>query len=284
MPFVVGVPRSGTTLLRLLLDAHPELAIPPETAFIPMLVREHGPGPLDPARFVELVAAFETWPDFHMTREELASRSELLAGATLGDGLRAFYALYAERCGKQRCGDKTPDYGLTIDSIAALMPEARFLHIIRDPRGVAASVRPLWFAPSRNLPEIAADWARRVQATREQAGARSSYYELRYEDLLADPESMLREICAFIDLGFDPRMLAAHRAAATRLDEHEGRWRADGTLVISKTDRLAAQRRTLTPPDPARAEAWRTELAADEQEQVAAAAGPLLREFGYPER
>ncbi len=284
VPFVVGVPRSGTTLLRLLLDAHPRLAIPPETAFIPMLVREHGPGPLDPGRFVELVAGFETWPDFHLARETLASRLESVAGATLGDGLRAFYALYAERRGKQRFGDKTPDYGLAIDSIAHLLPEARFLHIIRDPRAVAASVRHLWFSPSRNLSEIAADWVRRIQTTREQAGARASTYELRYEDLLADPESMLREICAFIDLDFDPQMLAAHHAAAARLDEHEGRWRPDGTLVISKADRLAAQRRVTGPPNLARAEAWRTELGADEQALVAAAAGPLLRALGYPER
>src|SRR2546430_13399132 len=77
-PFVVGVPRSGTTLLRLMLDAHPELAIPPETHFLPKLIkacRDAEQAGSDPGeRAVEIITHHRRWPDFGLAEADLRAR------------------------------------------------------------------------------------------------------------------------------------------------------------------------------------------------------------------
>ena len=121
-PFVVGVPRSGTTLLRLMLDAHPELAIPPETHFIPAVIRACRRG-ASPDEVAAAMTGHRRWADFGIDVDELLSRLRALGGPEPGPALRAFYELYAARQGKQRWGDKTPwhawhvrDSGIALES------------------------------------------------------------------------------------------------------------------------------------------------------------------------
>src|SRR5690606_16718789 len=132
-PFIVGVARSGTTLLRLMLDAHPDLAIPPETHFVPRLVKEieRGAGPAEAHAFV---TGHQRWPDWGLDADELRARFESLEPFTAGEALRAFFGLYAERQGKPRWGDKSPTHLKRMARIHGALPEARFLHVIRDGR------------------------------------------------------------------------------------------------------------------------------------------------------
>src|SRR3954454_2013220 len=105
-PFVVGIARSGTTLLRLMLDAHPELAIPPETHFLPQVVRAERNG-ADTDGLIGVITEHRRWPDFGLDEGELRAR----AGDSGASGvLRAFYGLYAEKEGKPRWGDKSTNY------------------------------------------------------------------------------------------------------------------------------------------------------------------------------
>ena len=108
-PFIVGVARSGTTLLRLMLDAHPELAIPPETHFVPRLIKlvDGGAGPGEVATFL---AGHPRWGDYGLDAAELERRLDALEPFDAGSALRAFYGLYAEGQGKPRWGDKSPPY------------------------------------------------------------------------------------------------------------------------------------------------------------------------------
>src|SRR4029434_6926754 len=135
-PFIVGVPRSGTTLLRIMLDAHPQLAIPPETGFLSRLVRLPWlwAAGLGRRRLLTIITRAESWPDFHLDAHALAEALDAVKPFTLADGLRAFYRLYAARFNKSLWGDKTPLYGRHAYSIARLLPEARFIHLIRDGR------------------------------------------------------------------------------------------------------------------------------------------------------
>ena len=164
MPVIVGVPRSGTTLLRMMVDANAEVAIPPETGFLPALAD------VDPsvdARETawQIMTGFHTWSDFGLDPATL--RAALRKGSgSAADCARAFYRAYARRFGKARWGDKTPTYGDEMDRIAALLPEARFVHIIRDGRDVVASVRGLWFRPGETVEACARDWAARLAHTR----------------------------------------------------------------------------------------------------------------------
>ncbi|MBX9591995.1 MAG: sulfotransferase [Hyphomonadaceae bacterium] len=278
-PFVVGAPRSGTTLLRMMLDAHPLLAIPPETGYAGMLAA-HGE---EMARddFLSLLTRSPNWVDFHLPTADFKMALDDTQPFTRAQGLRCFYSLYARRFGKPRWGDKTPDHGLSIGPISALLPEAHFIHIIRDGRDAAVSLRELWFAPSRDYEELGAVWSERVQQARAQGAQIAHYMEVRYEALVTRTEATLRAVCAFLDLAFDARMLAYHAAAAARLEEHEGRVNADGSVLITKAQRMAQQRRVLEPPSPSRIGAWRTAMSAAEHARFLSTAGPLLERLGY---
>jgi Sulfotransferase family len=283
-PFIVGVPRSGTTLLRIMLDAHPRLAIPPETGFLSRLVRLPWlwPAGLGRRRLLAIITRAQSWPDFHLDAHALAEALVGVKPFTLADGLRAFYRLYAARFNKSLWGDKTPLYGRRAYAIAHLLPEARFIHLIRDGRDVALSLRTMWFAPSRRVDALAGFWARELQRARRQ-GKRLKYYtEIRYEALIRNPEQVLREICQFLELEFDPRMLSYHENAAARLGEHEGRTTSNGTVWLTKAQRQSQQWQTRQPVDVSRIERWRTEFDIADAVAFERVAGGLLHELGYP--
>lgn len=285
MPVVVGAPRSGTTLLRLMLDAHPALAVPPETGFLPMLAALDGPAARDPAALAAAIAGFPpgmpNWPDFRLEEAALRAAITALPEPSPAGAARCFYRLYAARFGKPRWGDKTPVHAFGLPEIARLLPEAAVIHIIRDGRDAALSLRPMWFAPGRDMASLAAHWRDFVTAARRGAAACPRAMEVRYEDLVRAPEPVLRRIARFLDLPYDPAMAEPHCRAAERIAEHQERRRADGTLVVDRERRLAQQWRTTTPPDPSRIGVWRDALAAGERAEFAGVAGGLLDELGY---
>src|SRR5262245_38828142 len=107
MPIIVGAPRSGTTLLRLMLDAHSTLAIPPETGFLPIGFGKTG----DLRRsYFEKVTQYPVdapaWDDFGLTKDEFWFALRGIEPFQIEDGIRCFYRLYARRLGKSRWGDK----------------------------------------------------------------------------------------------------------------------------------------------------------------------------------
>ena len=137
---------------------------------------------------------------------------------------------YAESQGKPRWGDKTPAYMLAVQRIGRTLPEARFIHLIRDGRDVALSQSARAINEQPPPAEQAARWVKRIRKSREQAetlkGAR--YVEARYEDLVRDPEPVLRRICEFVDLPWDDGVLSYHERAAERLQEMAGTLRGRG--------------------------------------------------------
>jgi hypothetical protein len=278
--FVVGAARSGTTLVRLMLDAHPQLAIPAETHFVPRLavLWERS---ADPAgEFVAQVVRQERWVDLALPADRLAQAIAEARPAVLGDALRILYGLYAEVRDKSRWGDKTPAYVLHMPLIAAHIPEARFVHVIRDGRAVALSHRGLWFGP-QTIEEAARLWDTRVRQARRDAARlpADSYVEIRYEDLVASPAEQLRHVCELVELPWDDAMLDYHVHAGERLAETD---EGTGRLILQTEPGRESRRRLQTPPDPSRRFRWREELTTDELRRFAAIAGPLLEELGYP--
>jgi Sulfotransferase family len=279
-PFVVGVWRSGTTLLRMMLDAHPELAVPPETHFAPSLIKACRKGS-SPAEVTELLASHRRWGDFGLEADELRERLGDADRVTARRALRTFYELYAEHQGKPRWGDKTPAYVNHIRLIAGVLPEARFVHLIRDGRDVALSIKGLWFGPD-TVEGAAEMWAQRIGTGREQARDPDRYLELRYEDLVADPESQLRRVCSFVELGWDPIMLRHHEQAPARLAELAG----DLPASTGRDEREGRRRLELhgpatAPPSTDRVARWQTEMNAADIAAFEAVAGELLAELGY---
>ena len=273
--------RSGTTLLRLLLDGHPQLAIPAETGFGLMLSELAGHEPTRD-ELLARITALPTWDDLGVEPDALRAAFDGAGRWSVSAGLRAYYTTYAARRGKPRWGDKTPLHAEHIDALAAALPEAFFVHIIRDARDVAASLRGLPFAPGDgSLEAIAAAWCDTVARARA-AGARhpAAYHELRYERLVADPASELRTLCGRLELPYDDAMLTAHEQAADRLGEMAG-IRAAGGVDGVPAERRRIFEQALRPPDPGRAGRWRETLTAEEVARVEAVAGPMLASLGY---
>lgn len=283
MPIIVGAPRSGTTLLRLMLDAHADLAIPPETGFLaadPALLHR-----LSRQEFADFVEQFPPeapgWQDFRIPSAAWREALEDTEPFSPANAFRAFYRLYAARFSKTRWGDKTPGYVFSMRQIEEMLPESRFIHLIRDGRDVALSWRKTWFAPGQDMKTLASHWKQSVLAGLDSRKGGGHYLDIRYEDLIQDTASVLQRICNYISLDFQPAMLNYFEHSPVRLAEHAERRRSDGTLVVGREQRLEQQRLAAGPPVPGRAQAWRATLTSSEREAFARVAGDLLDALGY---
>jgi hypothetical protein len=267
--FVVGAQRSGTTMLRLMLNQHPHLCVPFESGFIPVFERRLGQyGDLrDPRNAARLVRDIAAYPK--VSKGELLADPEAVLGQPITgypDLVRAIFTVYAERKGKARWGDKTPAYVTELDVLWRLFPGCRILHLVRDGRDVALSVRRLSWG-SRNLPHIAADWAGKVVLAHKIGGVLGDHYlALRYEDLVRDPEAALRVVCRFLGEPYDPAMLRYERTAKQEMPADSLRW----------------HRSSVRRPDPARAAEWRHAMSRADRIIFEQIAGEALELFGYP--
>lgn len=261
-----------------MLDAHPELTIPPETHFIPRVIRTwDGGGGTEGA--IEAIVSHRRWPDFGLDESELRRRLNERAPAGAGDVLRAFYGLYAETQGKARWGDKSTNYVRHMRRIRRALPETRFVHLIRDGRDVALSLVDVYFGPT-SVAEAAQKWREEISKARRQARRIDGYMEVRYEELVADPEPTLRRVCEFLRLGWDPAMLAYREQAAERLAElHSDLVRAERTVTAA--ERIAHQANVTKPLSTDRTARWRTRMSEADRATFEREAGDLLVELGY---
>jgi hypothetical protein len=286
-PFVVGVARSGTTLLRLMLDAHPQLAIPPETHFIPKLAKALGEIPKSVGedelrrRAHELITEHRRWPDFGLDAHELDRRFEHAEPFNATNALRAFYGLYAEKQGKPRWGDKSPSYVRRMRRVHAVLPEARFIHLIRDGRDVALSQLEVHHG-NDEVADAAAEWVAGIEKARK-AGGRigDGYVEVRYEDLVAEPEPVLRRVCEACELDYDPAMLDYHRGAEDRMAETIRDFDRRGGPAVTAEQRAAQHANVSKPPQQERAGRWRRDMTGEQRQAFEGVAGGLLRDLGY---
>jgi hypothetical protein len=280
-PFVVGATRSGTTLLRLMLDAHPDVGIPSETHFFHKLVKRSERTRISPELLADTIITHKRWGDFHLDADELRARFNEIEPFNLSDALRGFYGLYAEKHGKTRWGDKTPGYLRYMRRIEWVLPEARFIHLIRDGRDVALSVLPMNWGPS-SVTEAAELWVERVTIAREQGALVDHYMEVKYEDLVTETEPTLRRVADFLELPWDAAMLDYHERAEERLREKARdlpRKKSRGDQPAAA--RMASHAMARQPPDPKRIGRWRTEMSAEDRELYEGVAGDLLVELGY---
>ena len=247
-PFVIGSPRSGTTLLRAMLDSHPELAIPPESHFIPSSIGTPG----------ELVRRLQDNDKFQRWGISLEGIDQAPAYA---DAVRAVYARFSASRGKSRYGDKTPDYALHVPLLAALFPESKFVHLVRDGRNVAPSIVEAGFA--KNFKKATLMWRRFVSAGRlAGSGLTDRYLEVSYEKLVEDPEKALQGICDFLQLAYDDRML--------RYPD-----RIDSVIPNLPSTNPLRGRPTNTLRD------WRQQLTPEQLRMFERLAGDCLKAFGY---
>lgn len=254
--FIVGAPWSGASRLSLMLNAHPMMAMTPDTGFIPAIA--HLPTSARDLRslFWKTVIEFRQnqsqWNNYTLDAEQFRVALDLIEPFSLAEGLRCFYGLYAARFNKTRCGDKTLAHARLMTLIQELIPEARFIHIIRDGRDSVASLRQQPSAPSQDVAWLAGAWAREVERCRAQSGALHHYLEVKFEDLLQSPCTVLQQVCTFLDLPFDESLCERPETALNCPNHSE-----------------------------AAAGHWRDEFTVEERQSFHAVAGQLLEDLGY---
>ncbi len=272
LPVIGGAPRSGTTLLRLMLDAHPDLAIPPESNWLAHFSQDVKNRECNATQFVHLLknhpAVCINWPDLHLEETDLMARLPSLRSFSIADGIRIALFAYAQQHGKSLFGEKSPGNAHCFSAIQTLLPEARFIHIVRDGRAVCASWKQQRFAPPGGLIGCVMAWKNWVQHGREEGKKCQHYLEIRFEDLVTNPEGTLKTVCAFLDLAWDTRMLEYHRSATQRLAEHRPHYDSEGRPLITQEQRFDVHSSATRPPEIEKIDEWKTLLSEDEQRIV----------------
>lgn len=217
--FVVGFPRSGTTLLALMIHAHPRLAMPPETRFLIETWRQRAAfGDLSaPAQRLALarscVRPGSMIRDLGLDPDETV-RAILAGPPTLGSAFGTVFKAFADRHGKARWGDKRPAYYQEVDVLLRLFPDAQVVQVVRDGRANLASLKRMPWWPVDSVGTMAA-WSQAEYCARRYRHRlpADTFHLLRYESLVADPRATLTELCAFLDEDFDAAMLEPHQVA-----------------------------------------------------------------------
>lgn len=248
--FVVGNPRSGTTLLAALLGRNPAIAALPETHFFRILspaieVLPAGSAP----RLVERLARMPRLRQLDVRWAEVARRLETVGVLTPANVLRAVLESYAAERGRPRVLEKTPVHLRHLRDIGRAYPQARIVWIVRHPGGSLNSLRKVAWSSNR-LALLALLWNRNVNAAFGQLGGlEDRVYRLYYEDLMAAPSATLQRLHDWLGVPFDPIQLDAAPADAI-VQVFERGWKAKVSEAVDG-QRAAAWRSELTPQETA---------------------------------
>jgi len=275
--FIVGCPRSGTSMLERMVNAHPQIAIIHETHWIARFFRKRTgltrQGIVTP-KLVRRLSEYHRFRYLRVDRQDLLDLVAISEPMTYGAFVSRIFDMYGKHEGKPLVGDKTTgDYIRHIPLLHSLWPEARFIHLIRDGRDVCLSMLnwpkadraagrwDIWAADP--VATTALWWAWHVRSGIE--GGRSiegpGCHEVRFESLVERPREEARALCAFLDVPFQDAMLAYH----------EGRTRTDPGLSANQA---------WLPPTPGLRD-WRIQMQRRDIEMFEALAGDLLSALGY---
>ena len=245
--FIVGPMGSGTTLMRLVLDSHEHIGIPPETGFM----RGYG--------------ALRNTPFKHSGRDWTARLgwSEPEFDALARELYDRLFMRYAEQHGKRRWGEKTPLHTWHIEDMARLFPDAQFVGVIRHPYGSIASNMGRF---SSRLARAAWQWAQPAKELVSQAAQRPERFVIvRYEDLVRRPEPVLRELLEWLGEPWSPAVLEHHEVQGKR----GGKRKVEGRSLVDD------------PIDESRTAKWTATMLAEHRTWLDERLGPLAEFFGY---
>jgi Sulfotransferase family len=247
--FIVGAMGSGTTLLRLVLDSHENIAIPRETGFM----RGY-----DAHRFTPFKWSGGNWA------KRLGWSDEEL-DAIMRELYERLFTRYAERHGKHRWGEKTPLHTWHVEDMARLFPDAQFVGVVRHP---AASVASNMARFNRmGLAKAQRHWNRYSGELARQAALQGDRFALiRYEDLVLQPEPLLRALLDWLGEPWSDAVLRHHAVLPGR----EGKARA-----------VEGWSRTDEPIDPARVARWTTTMRDEHRDWLAERMARRADFFGY---
>ncbi|NLX05311.1 MAG: sulfotransferase [Phycisphaerae bacterium] len=262
--FVGGVPRSGTTLLQNMLDCHPEILGGPEFLYVPDIIQLRD----------RIRSAIDNRYIHHFCCREDLDR-------LVCDFIRRLLLPLADRNGCRLLSEKTPPNVLVFPQLLELFPDARLIHVIRDPRAVIASMLQVGRRSRKvgwSLHPYAYSVAAGIEYTRRcfdagfaAAGAASQrVLTVSYERLVSDPEAETRRVCRFLELEWSDRMLSPGQFS------HLGEEAITNEVFY---DRESYER----DPEIGQIDKWKSQLTAVEQLRIASAFAGYehLADYGY---
>ena len=250
--FIIGCGRSGTTLLRAMLNSHPRLAIPLESLFIADYLHS------DTEQIRQVIG-----DEYEIKEWGLQpGRVDLSECDTPASIIRRLHQVFAAKHGKERWGQKTPRLVRHVPLLADALPDAQFIHLVRDPRGV---VNSLIHSPVHRSNALYGSqrWVNDVTAglaAEHDQGALHVYYE----DLVCEPEETMRDILDFLGESYDERVLSYQHSS----DEYGEYY----DTIHSKLDEE---------PDPSRVTAWKDELSETDKEVIAQMTSATASKAGF---
>ncbi len=247
--FIIGVPRSGTTLLATLLEGHPELYVDDEAIALRALHLRARLNTLPPGEAVR--EATDEDPRLQRFYDQLPKQF-----STTGPALLQMLNAVA---GGRRYVDKSPDALPETERLAGLFPGSRFLLVVRDPRPTVASLRRRQYLELREAALLWRDWTRYVIGL-QRWWPEGTLLRVRYEDLVTEPKETLRHVCTFLGVTFREEMLDLRASTATG---------GAGAYVKSTFDVAALER-------------WRKSMPRSDQRLVEAICRPEMKLLNYP--
>lgn len=214
--FILGMPRSGTKLLRAILNQHSKIFIPDiETEFYPLLSKltEAESPVMTLGDFTQIFDRLKGLPFFIYLKEagyqvDMSQWYDACGDYSAAGIFEALISVLASHYDQDAVimGDKSPSY---IDNVPLLLkdfPEAKFIHIVRDARDYSLSINQAW---GKNQLRAAYRWSCSIAGLQSQIKSNSSrFIEVRYEDILVDTECELNKLCAFLDIDYESGMLS----------------------------------------------------------------------------
>jgi sulfotransferase family protein len=230
--FIIGNPRSGTTLLRLMLNKHSKISVPPEAGFLVWLYYEYKNfsfskrGVADFIEGLQRTSKIEHWNLNYSDLKRFINNEKPEKFSILMDCVYRYYTEYNLSKSVDIYGDKNNYYLNYIGELHAIYPDVKFLHIVRDGRSVAVSYKglnkkKLTSAHAPNLPfkieEIAKEWQDNIMTINNSLSKLdiTQHHTVKFEDLVSTPVASLKQICTFLGVDFDENMLNYYKTTQT---------------------------------------------------------------------
>lgn len=274
--YVMAIGRSGTTLLANILDAHPNIVVPPETFFVLHLERKYKNVTVwndkTIRQFIDDVYVDRPFRLMWKVPRNVVEKSFLQQPKVSNfneacNRIRESYRASFETKNIELIGDKHPIYSNFCKRMMRVNPDAKLIHMVRDPRGTgsgqlntfnrkdALAVGYLWSRYNKNLLELKTIYPEK-------------YYLLKYEDLVLKPEETIKKLCDFLEIDFKEEMMEYRKSTVKRFENY--------TEAITKKHESL-----MKPIDTKMVEGWKNKLSPKQIERLEFATFDVASKMGY---
>lgn len=269
--FVIGIVRSGTTLMSMMLSAHPSIAIAPDLHYVHFWARRYRQlrlsQPADFERFWTAFSGHERFRYLGIDADAVRHHIEVTQRYSFRGVYLSVLEAFAANVRKPRWGEKTPFSADHLDTLFDWFPDARMIYMLRDPRAVISSQRRLPWLAGVEVRDHAAAWAGGV--ARALADEDPRVLCVRYENLVHRPADVLEEVCRFLGEAYSPEMLDGRQSLAGWTLRHREGW---------EKEHLSA---ALGPVQQVSLDKWKGELTPAEIDTIEQHCGPVMQQAGY---